>query len=189
MSTEQSQTVEQQNSLHQGLGWVAKHWPRVRLGHEAFMLDKIQRQTRIVEQLAKNAMTGDDTNTDEWPGSDGDDAMGVKIGDTTINYHYPATPPQQPVQTATPTPMPDTPATQPTPTASVAPERSKIWQTLAIAAIGGGLGAGAMALPGLFGDKDTTQPPAAVGTDTDTDTQYEHGELRIRGGDTINEND
>ena len=188
MSTEQSQTVEQQNSLHQGLGWVAKHWPRVRLGHEAFMLDKIQRQTRIVEQLAKNAMTGDDTNTDEWPGSDGDDAMGVKIGDTTINYHYPATPPQQPVQTVTPTPMPDTPATQPTPTASVAPERSKLWQTLAIAAIGGGLGAGAMALPGLFGDKNTTQP-AAVVTDTDTDTQYEHGELRIRGGDTINEND
>jgi hypothetical protein len=55
------------------------------------MLDKIQRQSRIVEQLAKNTMTGELKNTDDWPGNSGDDAMGVNIGDH-IHYHYDETP-------------------------------------------------------------------------------------------------
>ena len=66
------------------------------------MLDKIDRQHRIVETLARNTMTGDMKNVAGWPGNEGDDAMGVNIGDH-IHYHQaPAQTPASPEITAQP---------------------------------------------------------------------------------------
>lgn len=63
-------------------------WARARLGHEGMMLEKIQRQNRIAELNARNAVTGD-LSTDGWPRTDGEgDDMGVSIGNTVHN-HYP----------------------------------------------------------------------------------------------------
>ena len=65
---ESTQTPQVDRSpLQRGVDWVAKHWPRLRLGHEGFMLDKIQRQQRCVEVSARNAMTGDNQDTNGWP--------------------------------------------------------------------------------------------------------------------------
>jgi len=75
--------------FQQGIDWVGKHWPRIRLGHEGMMLDKITRQNRCVEVLARNAMTGEMDNAEGWPGQEGDDDMGVSIGDTIVNHNYP----------------------------------------------------------------------------------------------------
>jgi len=146
MSTDQT-TMPERALLQQGVDWVAKHWARVRLGHEGFMLDKIQRQSRIVEQLAKNAMTGDSQATDAWPGNDGGDAMGVNIGDH-IHYHYADQETETPQQAET---------QQPT---------QSSWKTkaaIATALLAGGTGVGAMTQAWL-------QPPAQEFTDTDTVT-------------------
>jgi hypothetical protein len=79
-------TPAETEPLKAGVGWVAKHWPRTRLAHEGMMLEKINRQNRIVETLARNTMTGDTADVTGWPGNEGDDAMGVNIGDH-IHYH------------------------------------------------------------------------------------------------------
>ena len=95
---QQGSTSTQQppSGIRAGVDWVGKHWPRVRLAHEGMMVDKIGRQTQIVEVLARNAMTGDSASTDGWPDPEGDDDMSVKIGDE-IHYHAAPEPPQQPV--------------------------------------------------------------------------------------------
>jgi hypothetical protein len=96
---------------------LLRNWANMRLGHEGMMLDKITRQNRIVEVLARNAATGDVSDVSGWP--EGDD-MGVNIGNE-IHYHggNPA-----PVQ-----PMEKTPA----------PTASKVlpWILAAAAALGG----------------------------------------------------
>ena len=49
--------------LHQGVGWIAKHWPRLRLGHEAFMLvehdpELAQRTYALLRQLFSDSQKG-----------------------------------------------------------------------------------------------------------------------------------
>jgi len=102
------------------------------------MLDKIQRQSRIVEQLARNSMTGDVTNTDDWPGGSEEDGMGVKIGDEIHNhYEQPRTPAQ---------PAPAQPSSKASGLATAA---------LVAAGLLGGGGVGA-AVPWLLGAYDQT---------------------------------
>lgn len=86
MSEQPQHSTTSRTPLQRGVDWVAKHWPRARLAHEGMMLEKIQRQQRCVEVNARNAMTGDTTDTDGWP--EEDDEMGVKIGDE-IHHHHP----------------------------------------------------------------------------------------------------
>ncbi len=75
------------SAIKHGVDWVAKHWPRVRLGHEGMMLEKIQRQNRIVEITARNTMTGKVDDVADWPSSEGE-KMGVEIGDHVTHNHY-----------------------------------------------------------------------------------------------------
>ena len=84
------------SAAQRGIDWVAKHWPRARVAHEGMMLDKMQRQNRIVEVAARNSMTGNMSDLDGWPGGEGDDGMGVSIGDN-IHHHY-APQPSEPAQ-------------------------------------------------------------------------------------------
>ena len=114
------------------------------------MLDKIQRQQRIVEQLAKNVMTGKNGDVDVWPGNDGDDAMGVSIGDH-IHYHTEQNPPQQPEPT------------QPKGMSTAA----KVATSLAAAAL---LGPGGVGMAALLGAFDKPPVPVVAPVDTDTDT-------------------
>lgn len=92
----QPEPPPQTSPLRSGLGWIAKYWPRIRLGHEGLMLEKIARQNRIVETLARNTMSGNMGDVTGWPGNAEEDAMGVNIGDH-IHYHKaepaPASPP------------------------------------------------------------------------------------------------
>ncbi len=102
MSDAQKTTPPPRSGLQAGIDWVGKHWPRVRLGHEGVMLDKITRQNRCVETLARNAMTGKLDDTEGWPGSgepdaEGGDGMGVKIGDEIHHHNYPLPPTSEPL--------------------------------------------------------------------------------------------
>ena len=98
--------------LKSGLGWVAKHWPRIRLGHEGMMLEKIDRQNRIAQTLARNSMTGNMGDVAGWPGDEGDDKMGVSIGDH-VHYHQSVEPrPPATVPPATPAPTAESPWSQ-----------------------------------------------------------------------------
>jgi len=65
---------------------LLRYWGYARLGHEGMMLDKVQRQTRIVELLARNAATGKVDDVSGWPGEGCGDDMGVSIGNE-IHYH------------------------------------------------------------------------------------------------------
>ena len=130
---------------------LKKHWANVRLGHEAYMLDKIQRQNRIVEVNARNTMTG--SNSDDVDGWPEDEEMGVSIGNT-INYSLP--------QSAAPQP-------------AASPDRSlasRLLPWVAAAGLLGTTGFGAAAIALLA---NRLPPPAVVDTDTDTDTQYAVG--------------
>ena len=157
MSTETTETTER-TPLQGGVDWVAKHWPRVRLGHEGFMLDKIQRESRIVEQLAKNAMTGKKKDVDVWPGNDGDDAMGVNIGDH-IHYHQ-VLPPE-------PTPEPVAQAPEPASQSKGMSTTAKVATSLAAAAL---LGPGGVGMAAMLGAFDKPPVPVVAPVDTDTDT-------------------
>ena len=130
--------VQQGSQTSEDLGWVLKNWARVRLGHEAMMLDKIDRQNRIVEQLAQNQMTGDSKNIDLWPPKEDEGDMGVNIGDT-INYH-----------------------TTPTATSTFA---KAIPYVISAAALLGGGGLGGAALAKYLSQPVVNQ---VTGTDTDT---------------------
>lgn len=124
------------NAIKQAVDWAAKHWARVRLAHEGMMLEKIQRQNRIVEVDARNAMTGKVDDVADWPSSEGNE-MGVDIGDT-IHNHY------------------SIPSSQPK---SRLPSILKV-AALATALVGsGGIGA---AIPWCLGMFDETSPPPAV---------------------------
>jgi len=162
MSDESQLTQQTANDpLEAGVGWVAKHWPRIRLGHEGLMLDKIDRQHRIVETLARNTMTGDMKDVAGWPGNEGDDAMGVNIGDH-IHYHQAVEPVAKQQAVA--------------PAATTTPLWQKLLTSAAMLASGAGAGAGVPWLLGAF-DRPAVVQPAA--TAIDTDTQYE---LSIQSG-------
>ena len=140
----QESTLPLETAARKAVDWVAKHWARVRLGHEGVMLDKIERQNRIVEVVARNAMTGKPDDTEGWPPS-GDDSMGVDIGDTIHNHYYPAST--------------ETPAKEPAsaPTQSKLPSLlKKAVITAALLGTGGGVGVAVPWLMGLFDN------PAAV---------------------------
>ena len=106
------------------------------------MLEKIQRQNRIAEIDARNAVTGD-LSTDGWPKTDGEgDDMGVSIGNrVNHNHYYHAQPATEPT-TATAPPAPASPAETepPKPDASSAWKKAAAAATLLAAATGGGIG-------------------------------------------------
>lgn len=80
----------------------ARNWFLTRLGHEGMMLDKIQRQNKIVEDTVKGLQEQGGYNTSKTGNSSenniaGEEDMGVSIGNETRtenHYHYAA--PQQP---------------------------------------------------------------------------------------------
>lgn len=146
------QQSEERTPFQKGVDWVAKHWPRTRLAHEGYMLDKIIRQQQFVEADARNAMTGKHDDTTGLP--DEDDPMGVKIGDEVHNHYY-----QQNEESKPPAAKSDNPL-------------AKLALAATLAAASGGLGAAAgVGIPWLLGMFD--KQPEAEFTDTDTDTQYE----------------
>jgi hypothetical protein len=114
------------------------------------MLEKIQRQNRIVEIDARNAMTGKVGDVTDFPSSKGKgNEMGVDIGDTIHNHFHPPPPAQQ-----SPPPLP---SSQP---------KSKLPSLLVrTAAVGvllaSGAGGGA-AILGLLGAFDKPPPPAVI---------------------------
>jgi hypothetical protein len=63
------------------------NWMNTRLAHEGMMLEKILRQTRIVEQLAAQTRDGKFTGGEVSSVPEGED-MGVSIGNETHNHHY-----------------------------------------------------------------------------------------------------
>ena len=117
---------------------LLRNWAYTRLGHEGMMLDKIDRQNRIVEVLARNAATGDVGDVRGWP--EGDD-MGVNIGN---EIHYHGTHAQQASTQSAEAPKPAAPS-----------PAVKLWPW-ALAAAAGLAGFG---LPYVFNRPDP--PPAA----------------------------
>lgn len=146
------------SAMKQGVDWVAKHWARVRLGHEGMMLEKIQRQNRFVEVDARNTMTG---KVDDVGGllSMKDTEMGVDIGDTIHNYYPPAPPP----------------VSSPAPAQQPKPKRSSWLKKAALTAvlIGSGGGTG-IAIPFLLGMFDKPPPVAAPAADEWTERRLEN---------------
>lgn len=71
-----------------GLNWIRRQWANVRLGHEAVMVDRIQRVQRIGEIAARNAVSGKTGDITDWPGSAKGEEMGVDIGDKVVHHHY-----------------------------------------------------------------------------------------------------
>ncbi len=61
-------------------------WARMRLAHEGMMLEKIQRQNRIVEQLAAQTRDGKFTGG-PVPSVPEDENMGVSVGNETHNHY------------------------------------------------------------------------------------------------------
>lgn len=117
-------------------------WARTRLGHEGMMLEKIQRQNRIVEQLAAQTRDGKFTGG-PVPSVPEDEDMGVSIGNETHN-HYAATP------------------------KSLGSLGKLI---VAASLLAGGAGAGLLATQLLPSDPPPV-PPATVDTDTVTDVTF-----------------
>ena len=144
MSTEPQPQEKSQSSSGTDSKWdkLLRNWAYTRLGHEGMMLDRIDRQGRIVEVLARNTATGDLSDMQGWP--EGDD-MGVNIGNE-IHYHNTQSPQLAPQPIETPTP----PTQQPAPSPA-----AKLWPW-ALAAAAGLAGFG---LPYVFTRPDP--PPAA----------------------------
>ena len=62
---------------------TVSNWANLRLGHEAMMLDKIQRQNRIVEDTVRGQQKdlGYESTLDQ------DDEMGVSVGNKITHIH------------------------------------------------------------------------------------------------------
>lgn len=152
-ATAEAAQLHSPSPLQAGIGWVAKHWPRVRLAHEGVMLDRVQRVQRIGEISARNAMTGKVDDTSGWPSNEEGDKMGVKIGDE-IHHHYAPEPPPEPEPE--PTPEPD----KVNPLAQLALYTALLFS-----------GAGAVAIPlWLAGNFDREQPVIESPSPVDVDT-------------------
>ena len=65
MSTEQASPTPTALGPENKWDKLLRYWGYTRLGHEGVMLDKIQRQNRIVELLARNAATGNVDDVDD----------------------------------------------------------------------------------------------------------------------------
>lgn len=121
---------------------ILEQWAQLRMGHEGMMLDKIQRQNRIVEDTVKaqQQQAGYESTVD------GDDEMGVSIGNKTYNIQ----------------PVPQQPQVIQAPTAQKPDLISKIATPLAVMAAGAMTGGGAW-----FGLAGSQAVPAAVGSFTE----------------------
>lgn len=130
-----------------------RHWLSLRgLGWEAMMLDKVQRQNKIVRETVQRQMNGTLGKPIEGQAVEEDD-MAIRIGDEVHN-HY------------------STPAPAPTPAAAPATPATAGMSALGKAALGaalalGGAGAGAAVVNALSGQPSTTVV-APSGVDTDT---------------------
>lgn len=134
-----------------GWAWLLRMWARTRLGHEAVMLDRVQRTQRISEVVARNTMTGNMKDTTGYPDGSEGDGMGVDIGDSVVHNHYYATPDQGDP------PLPDIPTTKP----------AGILAKLALAGVLLSTGAaGGLGIPWALRLFD--KPPPADTTDQDT---------------------
>lgn len=149
-----------------------KSWPDqfkrllvlTRLAHDGVMISKLQRQNRIVEDLAKRSANGTigqkSEAGDEMPEDDT-----VSIGNE-YHYHYQGGEPTaqaQPTPPAQPAQAPATPAAPATPSDAMSTLSKGL---LAAALVGSGMGG--LAVGSLLSQPGT--PPAAS-TDTDTDTR------------------
>lgn len=69
---------------------VVNLWAMTRLAHEGMMLDKIQRQSRIVEDSVKHLQkeAGISTEEPEPQGDEESEQMGVSIGNKVTHQHY-----------------------------------------------------------------------------------------------------
>lgn len=66
---------------------VKRNWINMRLGHEAMMMDKLQKQGALVERLVRKAQDGSlGTSTDEPEEAD---SMGVMVGNEIHNHYGP----------------------------------------------------------------------------------------------------
>lgn len=123
----------------------------LRIGHEGVMMDKINRQNRIVEDSVKGLQKEAGYETSQDPSNeDGEEDMGVSIGNETRtehHYHY------------------EQPKTEEKPVA----EENKTSKWLMPAAI---LGAGALTGAGIYASKEPSNPPAVVVPD-DKDTMID----------------
>jgi hypothetical protein len=118
------------------------NWARMRLGHEGMMLEKIQRQNRIVEHLAAQTRDGKFTGGPVPSVPEGED-MGVSIGNETHN-HYAGAP-------------------------KSLGSLGKLVVAASLLAGGGGVGA---LVSQLLPSNPPLPPPAVVDTDTITDVAF-----------------
>lgn len=141
------------------------------------------RSRMMAERLAMKTADG----TLGQPGSPVDEAlrdMNVSVGDTIV-IKMPEQPPVQPTTEAshtTPSTPPSQPAMPPTSaTNGTAPQTSSFWRYVAAALTGAGLVAAGAGIPSVM--RDDTPPAAVAPIDTDTDTQYEIGAVRLSSED------
>ena len=74
----------------------ARCWALVRLAHEGFMMDKIMRQHKIVEDTVKGLQNkGDLTSNNSNPNSETEEEMAVSIGNESKVEHNYYQPPKQ----------------------------------------------------------------------------------------------
>lgn len=160
MATTEPQTEPQTKAEGVLREKFSQNWADTRLAHEGMMLDKIQRQTQIVEQLAAQTRDGK-FSSGEVPATPEDD-MGVSIGNEIHNHYPAATPPEdRPPEVATPT-------IEAQPVGSLAK-----WILAASLLLGGATGAGVAVLINQARSPDPpTTTPHVVDTNTTTDVMF-----------------
>jgi len=126
---------------------IAPEWAMIRLGHEAMMLDKIQKQNKIVLDNVRSLNSSGGMGG--GAGEEGEDDMGVNVGNTTHNHYSTET-----VQTS---------------------QGSTLGKLATAAALLTAGGAGALGLASYLKPDYHVAPPAMV--DTDSDTTVEGGFL------------
>lgn len=65
-----------------------ENWAGTRLAHEGIMLDKIQRQNRIVQDSVQHLQREAGYEVSDLEASEEDDGMGVSIGNKINHTHY-----------------------------------------------------------------------------------------------------
>lgn len=86
-SPENSQPSEGDSSERLVNPEILDQWAQIRLGHEGMMLDKIQRQNRIVETTVKS-MQREAGYTESGSEPEAADEMGVSIGNRITHEHH-----------------------------------------------------------------------------------------------------
>lgn len=85
VETPEAPDVPEEDSGRSWLENLIRQWALIKVGHDAMMLDKIQKQNGEVLALARATRTGTLGKPDP---SQGDDAMGVQVGNEHKEYHY-----------------------------------------------------------------------------------------------------